>query len=88
MGFHGDADGRLEGAGEELGGLSERGSGKEVFGRHGPNGLRSEMQAMRLTWVWVCCAMEWKILGNGDESNFKRRNEETQRASKYIRSRV
>ena len=71
MGFHGDADGRLEGAGEELGGLSERGSGEEVFGRHGPNGLRPQMQEMRSTWVWGFCEIEWEIWRTGDESNFK-----------------
>lgn len=53
MGFHGGPDGGLEGAGEELGGLSEGRSAKEISGRHGRNGVRPEMEEMRLNTVGV-----------------------------------
>lgn len=48
MGFHGGADGGLEGAGKQLGGVSKRGSGKEIFGRHRRDGVRQEMEEMML----------------------------------------
>lgn len=47
MGLHGGADGGLEGAREELGGLSEGGSGKALFARHRRDEVRSEVEEMR-----------------------------------------